>query len=166
MTIRRHHLAVLMLALGTAACTAFGPAVLPVGASEAEVTSKLGQPTHVYADGSGRVLEYMHGPAGQGTDMVRLDANGKLVSSEQVLTMQTFGKLQPMVSRREDVLRTVGAPSQVRRYRDGLQAWQYPYRENGVWDSLMTIYLDDQGLMHRMENGPDPAREPNGRGRR
>ena len=148
-------------ALLLSACANFGgPALMP-GAPEADVLARLGQPTHVYQDGDARLLEYMRGPMGQTTDMARIGPDGRLQSLTQVLTMESFARIIPGVTRQEQVLRIVGAPSEIRVYRHpGMQAWNYPYKESNVWDSMMTIYVDDTGLVRRMENGPDPRRMP------
>jgi hypothetical protein len=153
-------------ALLLAACAGLGGPALAPGAPEAEVLTRLGQPTHVYQDGDARVLEYMHGPMGQTTDMARIGPDGRLQSLTQVLTMESFARIVPGVTRQEQVLRIVGAPSEVRFYRHpGMRAWNYPYKESNVWDSMMTIYIDDTGLVRRMENGPDPRRMPSHWGR-
>ena len=146
-------------ALMLSACAGLGgPAP---GATEAEVVAQLGRPTNIYPDGGSRYLEYMHGPMGQTTDMARIGPDGRLQSFTQVLTMETFARIVPGVTRQEQVLRIVGAPSEVKFYRHvGMRGWNYPYKENNVWDSMMTIYVDDAGLVRRMENGPDPRRMP------
>jgi hypothetical protein len=144
-----------------AACANLGGPSLAPGATEAEVLARLGQPTHVYQDGDSRLLEYMRGPMGQTTDMARIGPDGRLQSLTQVLTMEQFARIVPGVTRQDQVLRTVGAPSEVKYYRNvGMRGWNYPYKESNVWDSMMTIYIDDTGLVRRMENGPDPRRMP------
>ncbi len=148
-------------ALLLSACAGLGGPALAPGAPEAEVLARLGQPTHVYQDGDTRLLEYMRGPMGQTTDMARIGPDGRLQSFTQVLTMEQFARIVPGVTRQEQVLRIVGAPSEVRFYRHpGMRAWNYPYKESNVWDSMMTIYIDDTGLVRRIENGPDPRRMP------
>ena len=143
------------------ACANFGgPALMP-GAPEADVLARLGQPTHIYQDGDARLLEYMRGPMGQTTDMARIGPDGRLQSVEQVLTMEKFAAIVPGQTRQEQVLRTVGAPSEIRFYRNvGMNGWNYPFKESNTWDSMMTIYIDSAGLVRRMENGPDPRRMP------
>jgi hypothetical protein len=144
-----------------AACAGLGGPALAPGAPEAEVVARLGQPTHVYQEGDARLLEYMHGPMGQTTDMARIGPDGRLQSLTQVLNMESFARIVPGATRQEQVLRIVGAPSEVRFYRHlGMRGWNYPYKESNVWDSMMTIYIDDAGLVRRMENGPDPRRMP------
>ena len=127
------------------------------GQTEAEVIARLGQPTHVYQDGDSRLLEYMHGPMGQTTEMARIGRDGKLVSIAQVLTMQAFGTIKVGVTDKDGVLRTVGAPSETSFYTASkLEAWSYPFKENGVWDSLMSVYFDKAGVVRKLESGPDP----------
>jgi len=153
-------------ALLLAACAGFGGPALAPGTPEAEVLARLGRPTHVYQDGDARLLEYMHGPMGQTTEMARIGPDGSLQSLAQVLTIENFARIVPGVTRKEEVLRIIGAPGEIRAYRHPpLQAWNYTYKESNVWDSMMTIYVDDTGLVRRMENGPDPRRMPSDSGR-
>jgi hypothetical protein len=138
-----------------------GPGVAP-GMPESEVIARLGQPTHVYPAGDGRLLEYRHGPMGQTTDMARIGPDGRLDSFEQVLTLEKFARIHPNATRRDEVLRLVGAPSETGVYTlTGLEYWNYPYKESGSWDSMMTVYFDRDGIVRRLENGPDPHRMPN-----
>jgi len=148
------------------ACAGLGGPALAPGDAEADVLARLGRPTNVYQEGDSRILEYMRGPMGQTTDMARIGPDGRLQSFEQVLTMEKFARIIPGQTRQEQVLRTVGAPSEVRFYRNvGMNGWNYPYKESNTWDSMMTIYVDDTGLVQRMENGPDPRRMPSDSGR-
>lgn len=149
------------------ACIGLGNSVVLPGATESDVVARLGRPTHVYQDGDSRLLEYMRGPMGQTTEMARIGPDGRLQSLQQVLTMEQFARIVPGQTRQEQVLRLVGAPSEVKYYRHvRMQGWNYPYKENNVWDSMMTIYVDSTGLVQRMENGPDPRRMPSDRGDR
>lgn len=161
----RHACAALPLILLSACAGLGGPALTP-GATEADVVARLGRPTHVYPEGEGRVLEYMRGPMGQTTDMAKIGPDGRLQSFEQVLTMEKFARIIPDQTRQDQVLRTVGAPSEIKFYRNvGMNGWNYPFKESNTWDSMMTIYVDADGLVRRMENGPDPRRMPSDSGR-
>jgi hypothetical protein len=163
---RRSMCAALPAILMLSACAGLGGPALAPGATEADVVARLGRPSHVYPEGDSRVLEYMHGPMGQTTDMARIGPDGRLQSFEQVLTMEKFAAIVPGRTRQEQVLRTVGAPSEVRFYRNvGMNGWNYPFKESNTWDSMMTIYVDDSGMVQRMENGPDPRRMPSDSGR-
>jgi outer membrane protein assembly factor BamE (lipoprotein component of BamABCDE complex) len=146
-------------------CASWTAAPVTPGMPEAEVIQRLGRPTHVYQDGGNRLLEYMHGPMGQTTEMAKIGPDGRLASFEQVLTMQKFAQIKLDQTRRDDVLRLVGAPSETGVYRrTGLEFWNYPYKESDTWDSMMTVYFDRNGIVRRLENGPDPRRMPSDRG--
>lgn len=150
--------ACIVLSLLLGAC-ALGTGSLRPGQSETEIISRYGQPTQRYRDGGDTLLEYMQGPFGQATYMVRLGPDGKMISYEQVLTLEKFGTIKPGAARKEDVLKTVGTPSKVRYFsRTGLVEWSYPYKEAGIWDSMMSIYLDKSGTVQKLENGPDQRR--------
>ncbi len=156
-------LAAILVLAGLNACAAWRTAPVHPGQTEAEVIARLGRPTNVYQDGASRLLEYMHGPAGQSTEMARIGPEGKLVSYEQVLTMQTFSTIKVGEADKHKVLRTIGAPSQTRYYSwPKLEAWSYPFKENGIWDSLMTVYFDKTGIVRKLQNGPDPNYDPGG----
>ena len=75
--------------------------------------------------------------------------------------MEKFATIVPGQTRQEQVLRTVGAPSEIKYYRNvRMNGWNYPFKESNTWDSMMTIYIDSDDLVRRMENGPDPRRMP------
>lgn len=137
-----------------------------VGTPESELVARLGQPTARYPLAHGEhLLEYRRGPWGQQTYMARFDADGRLESYEQVLTMEKFGSIRIDHDTKEDVLRTIGAPSETAYFpRMRREAWSYPYKESNVWNSLMSVYFDDAGIVRKLENGPDPKFDP-GRGR-
>jgi hypothetical protein len=164
--LRRYACAALPAILLLSACAGLGGPALTPGATEADVVARLGRPTNVYPVADGRLLEYMHGPMGQTTDMAKIGPDGRLQSFEQVLTMEKFARIIPDQTRQEQVLRTVGAPSEIRFYRNvSMNGWNYPFKESNTWDSMMTIYVDANGLVRRMENGPDPRRMPSDFGR-
>lgn len=145
----------LVTALG--ACSALFPAPVNIGDSEAQLLAKRGQPTHHYQDGKDQLWEYALGPWGQATYMARIDSNGKIISFEQVLTSQKFASIKIGEATKDDVLRTVGAPSETSYLSlSELEVWTYPYKENGVWNSLMHVHFDKSGLVRKMLNGPDP----------
>ena len=128
------------------------------------VQAKLGAPTAVYADANGRTLEYATGPMGQNTWMARLGPDGRLQSYEQVLTSEKFATIKIDAATREEVLRTLGRPAERSQVamRD-YEVWSYRYKEAGVWNSLMHVHFDAQGVVRQMMNGPDPMYEPRDR---
>lgn len=154
--------AVLSLLLG--ACAGFGGDPVKPGDSESAVISKLGAPTHRYQDGNERLLEYMRGPWGQQTYMARIGPDGRLVSYEQVLTIQKFASITPGEATKNDVLKSIGAPSDTSYLPlSELEVWSYPYKEANVWNSVMHVHFDKRGIVQRMQGGQDPRFEQDSR---
>ena len=152
-------LAAFLITLG--GCPLLGTPAVNHGATEVDVIAKLGRPTHRFQDRSDHLLEYMQGPAGQQTFIARIGADNKLISFEQVLTTATFATLKVGSATKMDVLHTIGTPSETSYLsRVDLEVWSYPYKENGVWDSLMHVHFDRNGIVRKMQNGPDPRRDP------
>ncbi len=144
------------LLLLSSACSTLMPTPLNLGETEAEVIAKRGQPTARIPDSNGYLLEYSRNPWGQAIDMARFDNNGRLVSYEQVLTAAKFATIKPNISNKTDVLRTIGHPSETMYLsRLQLEVWTYPYKENGVWNSMMHVHFNNNGTVNKMENGPD-----------
>lgn len=156
-------LAALLVLVNLNSCATWWQPPVQLGQTEAEVIARLGRPTHIYQDGASRLLEYMHGRMGQTTEMARIGPDGRLVSYDQVLTLEVFGSIKVGEADKEKVLRTIGAPSETHFYRASqLEAWSYPFKESGVWDSFMSVYFDKAGIVRKLENGPDPLRLPGG----
>lgn len=154
-------MAAIYLLVAMSGCALLGTEVMDIGTPESAVLAKLGQPTHRYQDGKEHLLEYAHGPWGQETYMARISPEGKLISYEQVLTSQKFATIKIGQSTKDDVLRIVGAPSETAFLPlSQLEAWSYPYKESGVWDSMMHVHFDKTGVVRMMLNGPDPSRTP------
>jgi hypothetical protein len=153
-------IATLCAALALSGCALFRePPVL--GEPAAAVTAKLGQPTGVYPlpDG-GQELEYATAPFGQFTWMARIGPDGRLASYEQVLTGEKFATIKVDQATKADVLRIIGRPAEQSRVRlHNYEVWSYRYKEAGVWNSLMHVHFDEQGIVRQMMNGPDPMFE-------
>lgn len=139
-----------------AGCASMGvPAVTP-GQSEAEIISTLGAPNAHYQEGDESILAYVRGPWGQQTYMARLDANQRLKSYEQVLTTQKFATVKIGATTQRDILYTFGTPAETSYLSlSDLTVWTYRYKENGVWDSMMHVHFDRNGIVRKMMNGPD-----------
>lgn len=143
-----------------AACAGFGGSPPAPGTSAEAVRAQLGQPTGTYANGADTMLEYARGPAGQYTFMARIGPDGGLLSYEQVLTSEKFATVKLRKDNKETILRTFGRPARLTHYAsvDG-DVWEYRYKEQNVWDSLMSVEFDRNGVVQAMVNGPDPERE-------
>ena len=71
------------------ACSGYSPAGVVAGDSEADLARSMGAPTGRYAlPGGASRLEYARGPSGRQTYMVDVDAAGRVVGWQQVLTQE------------------------------------------------------------------------------
>jgi len=155
----------LALAVCLSACGTFNHTP-PAGTPMAEVTARLGKPDTVYPDpAGGQVLEYRGQPMGQFQHMARIGADGRLVSYEQVLTSESFAKVQPGRWMKDDVLRAFGRPAEVGHERVyGYEVWSYRYKQDKLWNSYMNIYFNGRGEVVRTENTPDPLLDDRSKG--
>lgn len=152
------------LATLLSACAVFMPVTLDVGETEAEVIAKLGRPTASIPDGNEHLLEYSRNPWGQMIYMARFDRDNKLISYEQVLTTEKFATIKIGKFTKTDVLRTIGHPSETSYLPlKQLEVWSYPYKESGVWNSIMHVQFDNAGIVRVMENGQDLRFERDGK---
>lgn len=159
--IRFTTLAALVLLGGCAGLLRQAP---DIGDSESIVQQKMGTPTAIYGAGNDRIFEYATGPMGQFTWMARIGPDGRLASYEQVLTGEKFATIQVDAATKDDVLRTLGRPSEKSHVAmHDYEVWSYRYKEAGVWNSLMHVHFDRQGVVRQMLNGPDPMYEPRDR---
>ncbi len=149
----------LLASLLLSGCASMGPPVMP-GDSEQEVVAKRGVPSGRYQDGDQVLLEYPGGAFGQYAYMARIGPDGRLISYEQVLTVEKFATIKINESNKSDVLKTVGRPSETSWLSlPQLEVWSYRYRENDVWNSIMHIHFDQAGIVRKMENARDPLFE-------
>lgn len=133
-----------------------GPPPQPGEPIEA-VAARLGRPTAIYPLPDGQEYEYATGPMGQYTWMARFGPDGRLRSYQQVLTGETFATIPLNRATHQDVLRIVGRPAETSRvHLNNYEVWSYRYKEAGVWNSMMNIHFDKDGVVRLMQNGPDP----------
>ncbi len=158
---RPHSLLIATLFALLQGCAILHGGTITPGETEAQVIGKLGQPTNRYRDEKGNLLEYARGPWGQQTYMARVGPDGRVTSFEQVLTLQKFATITPGQANKKDVLHTIGAPSDTSYLSfSDLEVWSYPYKESDVWNSLMHVHFDRNGVVQKMMNGPDPRFDP------
>jgi len=141
----------------TGCASLFGPPPMP-GETVQQVVDNLGAPSDVYPDpDGGQVFSYPQGPMGQYTWMARFGPDRRLQSYQQVLTGEKFATLKIDRATKTDVLRTIGRPAERSRVAlHNYEVWSYRYKENGVWNSMMHVHFDEQGIVRLMQNGPDP----------
>jgi hypothetical protein len=110
------------------ACAGYGPGDLKPGAAATDVIARMGPPTDQRArsDG-GRSIEYARGPMGKHTYRIEVDASGRVLSVEQLLTEANFESLQ-IGAAREAVREQLGRPSEKRvGWRGVGEVWSYRY---------------------------------------
>ncbi len=147
----------LLLSLAMAGCVSAPP--LP-GESQQQVVAKLGQPSAIYRVPDATVLEYATGPFGQRTYMARIGQDGRLDSYQQVLTDAKFTTVKVGITNKEDVLHTFGRPAETSYLpRQKLEVWTYRYKQSDVWDAMMHVHFDGQGIVRMMQSGPDEYKE-------
>jgi hypothetical protein len=157
--------AALLLGAAVSACAAFRPpGALPPGTPIAEARQSFGGPSGEYAlPGGGTRLEYRQGSFGRQTYMLDFDAAGRLVSSQQVLTPDTFATITPGMSQ-DDVLSRIGRPAFV--FPVGwqkLQVWNY--RFGGLEGDCVVFQVSISNSTHTVSEAgqnTDPACDRSG----
>lgn len=148
------------LLYGCASMTSVAP-----GTPLAQVESEFGR--HNYScplpDGGKRVI-WSRQPFGQFAWGANVDAQGRVGEVTQILTDQNFAKLGQGTWTDQQVLCEFGPPAEIDAV--GLPSvrqvvWSYRYLQNGVWNSLMYVYMGPDGKqVTRFHPGPDPRFDP------
>ncbi len=144
-----------VMAAAGCASGAYTPGTLQAGATVAESQARLGEPTgrHALADGQQR-LEFARGPYGRHTYMLDFDAQGRLISWEQVLNEKSFQRIRPGLSR-DDVERLLGRPSEVQSLSfQKRELWSYRY--DAIFCQWFQVSLDRMNQVVEAGYGPDP----------
>jgi hypothetical protein len=145
-------------ALLMAGCATLGGTPPQPGEDAAAALARLPAPTGEFAntDGSRRV-EFARGPFGRQTHMLDIDADGRVVRWEQVLTEAHFATIQPGISS-DELRRKIGRPSWVWgvRYRDQT-VWSY--RFENIFCQAFHVGISPAGVVEDTSFGPDPRCE-------
>lgn len=105
--------ALLVSLLALTACSSYAPSAELVAGGKDQVLARMGQPETQRPLGGGITrLEYPTGPYGLHTWFVDVDASGKVVQSQQVLTTQQFNQIMPDMDQAE-VRQRLGRPNGV-----------------------------------------------------
>ena len=149
--------ALLAFIAALAGCAIFTTGGLPAGTPIAQVRQSWLAPTGEYAlPGGGTRLEYARGSFGRETYMLDFDANGSLLTSQQVLTEANFATIGPGMSSQEVRMR-LGRPAHV--FNVGwqkLQVWNYRFFGGDcVWYQVSISNADQR--VTAAGNGYDPA---------
>ena len=110
--MRLSFLSILMSSLlALTACSSYAPPNQLEGIAKDQVVARMGQPdTQRQLDSGVTRLEYPTGPYGHHTWFVDLDATGKVVRSQQVLTEHNFNQILPDMDQLE-VRQRLGRPN-------------------------------------------------------
>lgn len=147
---------ILAFALTISACATLVGEPVRIGETESELMRKMGSPTRVHQGRDGRILEYRRGPWGQSTYMARLGQDNRLISFEQVLTVENFATIPIGKANKNDILHRFGSPTETSFLSlSQLEVWSYPYKESDTWNSVMHIHFDRNGIVHSTQSGPD-----------
>lgn len=148
-------------ALMLGACTSMQD--IPPGASLADVQARYGAPTIEcpLPDGS-RNMVWSTQPMGQYAWSTQTSPEGTVGVVEQILTDAAFRKVEVGSWDTAQLRCTFGPPADISTV--GLPSvrqtvWSYRYRQSGAWNSLMHIYLSNDGIVQKMHPGPDPLYE-------
>ncbi len=118
---------VLLAAAAGVGCASLQPPQATIGQSQADVLASLGPPTSRYTLPAGaQRLEYATGPYGRTTLMVDLGADGRVTTSQQVLTEANFAKVRDGMPR-DEVLRLLGRPAEKAGEYMNRQTWSWRY---------------------------------------
>jgi hypothetical protein len=137
------------------------PERVPLGATRAEIESRLGQPTGVYALADGTRLQYSRQPAGQQVYNLDLSPDGRLRQVEQVMDAGWLQRIEVDRWTRETTLINLGRPALIERVAswDG-DIWTYRFQET-TGSRQVHLHLDGAGVVRRVmftdEPMPDDA---------
>ena len=136
------------LLLASCAVTAVKP-----GMTREEVIAGYGKPSAIVPINTGSRLQYSRQPFGQSVVMVDLDASGRVVSANEVMTSAAFAKIEVGTWTRADIEREFGPPAIV----DGVASWRgdimtYRWRD-AVTDMFFFVYLDAANIVQRTGQG-------------
>lgn len=162
LTGRWRHLnpAALALAVALGGCAGVLAPTFPAGSTVGQILQQRGAPTGEWPlpDG-GRQLEYATGPFGNTTWMYQLDAEGRLRSSEQVLTEASFGRIKAGMTG-DEVRRQIGRPSTTFQVaRPPQVVWAYRYDAPFCQWFLVGVGADK--VVMDTSFGPDPQCDVN-----
>ena len=147
-----------MAALLMAGCATLGSTPPQPGEDGAAALARLPAPTGEFANADGsRRIEFARGPFGRQTHMLDVDADGRVVRWEQVLTEAHFATIQPGISS-DELRRKIGRPSWVWgvRYRDQT-VWSY--RFENIFCQAFHVGISPAGVVEDTSFGPDPRCE-------
>ncbi len=139
-------------------CSSFAPPIQLEGVGKDQVLARMGSPdTQRQLDGGGTRLEYPTGLYGLHTWFVDLDAAGKVVRLEQVLTERNFNQILPDMDQAE-VRRRLGRPNGMYTLgRSRGEVWNY--RFEGPFCQWFQVEISKQHRVRSAGYGTPPECE-------
>jgi hypothetical protein len=132
------------------------PERVPLGATRAEIESRLGQPTGVYALADGTRLQYSRQPAVQQVYNLDLGADGRLRQTEQVMDGGWLQRIEVDRWTRETALVHLGRPALIERVaRWSGDIWTYRFLE-ATGSRQVHLQLDGAGVVRRVVFTDEP----------
>ncbi|MCW5668213.1 MAG: hypothetical protein KIT86_01050 [Hydrogenophaga sp.] len=109
------------------ACSGYAPTADMAGLDRDQVVARMGPPETTRQIDGGTRLEFPRGPYGRHTWFVDLDASGRVVRTEQVLTEARFTQINPGMSA-DEVRARLGRPGEVQGLgRERGMVWSYRF---------------------------------------
>lgn len=107
------HSVLLSSLLAFTACSSYAPSSDLAGMTQDQILARMGTPeTQRPLEGGAIRLEYPTGPYGHHTWFVDVDATGKVLRAQQVLTEQNFNQIVPGMAQAQ-VRQRLGRPNSV-----------------------------------------------------
>ncbi len=125
--------------------------------TEADVRDRFGAPENVWDEpGGARTFEYNRQPAGQVNYMITIGPDGRMTALRQVLTPETFRRVQPGMGV-EDVRRLLGKPARQVPYALKREVvWTWRFLEPPSEQKAFNVVFSPDYRVIRTEIGPDP----------
>lgn len=141
-----------------AGCASYdGRGLVPGRSTEAQVEALMGPAVDRRAGPNGeKLLYYSRLPFGREMYVATIDSAGNLKSMEQRLQESYFAKVQPGVTRADEVRALFGPPHRIERFpRMARDIWEYPWR--GLTSNrLLLVQCSYDGVVREFYSIEDP----------
>jgi len=150
---------ILLLALvALTGCASYdGRGLVPGRSTEAQVEALMGPAVYRRAGpGGDKYVYYSRLPFGREMYVATIDSSGTLKALEQRLQERYFAKVQPGVTRADDIRALFGPPHRIDKFaRMGREIWEYPWR-GLTSDRLLLVQYSYDGIVREFYSIEDP----------
>jgi hypothetical protein len=140
------------------ACDKVAEQEMRVGeATQEEVITRMGQPTHVWPESDGgKTMEMSRQPEGTQTYHIKISPDGKYLGMRNVLVDSMFEQVKPGMTP-EQVRRLIGPPALRQEFKLKKETAQsYRYAPSASRTEMFDVYYDLEGKVIRTGRSPDP----------